>query len=187
MFRNLLIFALAIAAVSAHAGHLRSIKIIPGEFQLMVNHTNITNYLRGLDGFATTVGIYSEMPAFEACKDRDAQIVDAVVRIIEDVVSGDNGAVVDDTKLLIDTAYEIYKNCDFDGFKTQFIQMLSDIKSNFTQEDYMKKLVNNLQSKIFQIMADLKSIMDDMNAGNYENSGKNFGSLIRTIFYIKQA
>jgi len=186
MFKILLLLALTL---TANAGFLQNIQEdvdFPVLYQNLKN-ANLTDFFLAFDGFSSTVGIYSEMPAFEACKVDDAGVVEASVDLIQDLVNGQTGTLIDDIKTLVDHIYDVHKKCDFAGFKTQFLQGLSDVKSNFTQPDYLKKLLAGLQSNIFQLMADLKTIIDAVNAQNYEDFGKRLGSLIRLVLVVPQA
>lgn len=178
MFKNLFILSLAILAVNSK--FLQQADQVP-QFQ----HTNLTDYFLVAEGFATTVGIYAEMPALEKCKAQDSDLVQKSVDLIQDIVNGENSTIVDEIKDVIDSLYVVYKQCDFKGLKAEFLQGLADMKANFTQPDYMKKFLSQLQSNIFQLMADLKTVIDKFNAGDMASFGQGMGNLMRTLLIVK--
>lgn len=186
MFKFLLVISLTIFSVSANSGFLQVQESSSPQLynELRNSTTFLDSFLMAFDGFASTSGIYAEMPAFEACKVNDLAVIESTISIINNLTNKQYDTLVDDIKGLVDSAYNVYKQCDFVGFKTQLLQGLSDFKTNFTQADYMKKFLSKLQSNIFQIMADLKTIIDKSTAGNMEEFGKGLGNLMRTLFVV---
>jgi hypothetical protein len=189
MFK-VVILALAVLSVSANSGFLKVLDDNSDVKLFLANlrnpaHYNLTDVFETFDGFSTTVGLYSEMPSFEKCKVNDAHLVTHLVDVVEDIALKEFTDLIEDSKALMDTIYEIYKQCDSVGFYNQLLQTLGDIQANFSQPDYAKKLMANLQSNIFVIMAELKNVMDNFNNQKFNDFGKGLGSLLRTILLVK--
>jgi len=188
MFKILFLLTVATLSVNTKSGFLRNLEdelVFQASLTKNVTLTNLTDFFLVVDGFSTAVGLYSDMPSLQACKVSDFNVVQDTVVIIEKLVNGDTSTIDDDIKGLVDTLYTIYKTCDIKGLPTQFLQVVTDVKNNFTQADYVKKFLSQLQSNIFQLMADLKSTVDKYNNRDFQSFGTGLGNLVRTLFVVK--
>jgi len=151
-----------------------------------INSMSSDDVIQVMDGFFTTVGVYAEMPAFEACKTFDFAAVKDGIAVVTDAMTGDYMGLMGALYNLSKDAWSIYSTCDSKGFVTQAENGWKDVVANFTQEDYMKKISAQFESNMFQIMANAKTLYDNITNKQYTDFGKNLGSLMRLIFIISK-
>ncbi len=181
-----LILAIAILSASCHLNSgLR--KPFFHDMKLKVQDAHVDEIIQCMDGFFSTVGIYADIPAFAACKDYDFNAIKDAIAVMTDAVTGDYWGLIKSVAYFTKDAWNIFRNCDFKTFDTQVAAAWKIMIANFTQPDYIKKVSVQAEKNLFQIMADAKTMYDQLKNNQFNDFGKSLGSLMRLVFILQEA
>jgi len=182
MVKTFIILALTIFSVTCQfqTGFLK----VDTPFELKVGVVSSDDVIKVFDGFFTTVGAYSEMPAFAACKINDFGAIKALVDVVNNAINKNYSGIITSLSDFTKSVWKIYSDCDNSAFKTQLEQTVMDIENNFGQPDYVSKVVKGVQTNMLQIMAFGQNLYNNYTQGQFEDFGKNLGSLARLVLVV---
>ena len=185
MFKTLIILALTILSISCQFQLRQPTGLFDIKFmEEKLKGMSTDDVISTLDGFFSTVGVFSEMPAFEACKTYDYATIKDTIAVIQNAMTKNYWGIVSSLYSLSTDAYSIYSKCDSKGFVAQAEKGMADMKANFSQPDYFNKMTDAAKSNMFQIMALAQNMFNQMKAANFNGFGKTLGTLSRLVLVV---
>ena len=182
MFKTLLILSLTILSASCQF-QLRK----ESQVELMkqkINLMSTDDVIQVLDGFFTTVGVFAEMPSFQACKTFDYAAIKDSITVISSAMSGNYWTLAEALYSLGTDAFSIYSKCDSKAFVVQAEQGWKDVQANFSQPDYFKLMTTQAEANLLQIMADMQALFNTIKAGQFNDFGQKLGLFARLVLVV---